>query len=55
MKRAQSIVEYVFLSVLLIIIAVGAIGAFNFSSFSSNAVFGIKTGGNSVVVPPMTP
>ncbi len=55
MKRAQSIVEYVLLSVLLIIIAAAVIGAFNLSNFSSNAVFGIKIRGNAVVVPPMTP
>ncbi len=55
MKRAQSIVEYALLSVLLIIIAAAVIGAFNLSNFGSNAVFGIKIRGNAVVVPPMTP
>ncbi len=55
MKRAQSLVEYVLLSLLLIIIAAAVIGAFNLSNFGSNAVFGIKLKGNAVVVPPMTP
>ncbi len=55
MKSAQSIVEYILLSVLMVIIAATVIGAFNMTNFSSNAVFGVKVKGNGIVVPPMTP
>lgn len=55
MKSAQTVVEYVFLSVLTIFIAAVVIGAFHLANIGSGAVFGVKLKNNIMAVPPMTP
>ncbi len=55
MKKAQSIVEYVILSVVTLFIAIVVLWSFNVSDFASMSVFGVKTNSNTIAVPPMTP
>ncbi len=55
MKRAQTVVEYVFLSVLTILLAVIAIGAFHLADIGAGAAFGVKIKNNIMAIPPMTP
>lgn len=55
MKKAQTIVEYVFLSVLTIFLAAIVVGAFNLTNIGANAAFGVKLKNNVMLVPPMTP
>lgn len=55
MKRAQTMIEYVFLAVLTVFFAIVVISAFNFANIGSSAVFGIKTEERILTIPPMTP
>lgn len=55
MKKAQTIIEYVFLSILTIFLAAVVIGAFNLTNISANATFGVKLKNHVMAVPPMTP
>ncbi len=55
MKRAQTIIEYVFLAILTVFFVIVVISAFNFANIGSSAAFGVKTDERILTVPPMTP
>jgi len=55
MKSAQTIAEYAIMSLLFIILAVAAVSAFHISDFARGGAFGLRSDGNSLAIPPMTP
>jgi len=53
MKKAQTLLEYILIMILLMMLTVMFVSNFDFDSIRQGATFGIKDS-NKTVIPPMT-